>query len=77
MVLVMKKTLLHKYIGYNGILVSKIHLETSNKIDVMELKADNGKILTNGEKKVYCVTIIPEEIEQWIEIDDIGQEEII
>lgn len=69
----MKKIKKYKYNGRNGTLITSILIDGASKIDMVCLIADEGKILTNGEKQLYSIYIYEDEIEQWIEIDDIGQ----
>ena len=61
---------IYKYIGYNGVTTSKVLIDTPNKIEMIELKADKGKILTDGQRKLYRVITIKEEMPSWKEIDD-------
>ena len=37
---------------------------------MIELKAGKGKILTDGQRKLYRVITIKEEMSSWKEIDD-------
>lgn len=69
----MKKIKKYKYNGRNGTLITSILIDGASKIDMVCLIADKGKILTNGEKQLYSIYIYEDEIEQWTEIDDIGQ----
>ena len=75
--IVMQKNKMYKYIGHNGTILSRVLIDTPNKIELIELRANEGKILTNNIKKVYCTYILPEEIDEWYEIEDKGQKEII
>lgn len=61
---------IYKYIGYNGVITSKVLIDTPNKIEMIELRASKGKILTDGQRKLYRVITIKEEISSWKEIDD-------
>ena len=49
----MKKTVIYRYLGTNGVLETPIHLEDIYYIRLIDLKADEGKILTNGERRTY------------------------
>lgn len=69
----MKKIKKYKYNGRNGTLITSILIDGASKIDMVCLIADKGKILTNGEKQLYSIYIYEDEVEQWTEIDDIGQ----
>ena len=43
---------------------------------MVRLSAEAGFLLTNGEKTAYSITIFPEEIEQWYEIENPNYEKI-
>lgn len=64
---------MYRYLGRNGNITSPILLENITPISMKRLIASQGKILTNGVKKVYSITIFEDEVENWTEIDDIGQ----
>lgn len=66
----MTKKKLYKYLGRNGILTTRILIEGAYNIPMLELKADEGKILTNGEKYVYSVVIEENELHLWKEVTD-------
>lgn len=66
----MKKIKAYKYLGRNGILVSRVLIEDAKNYPMMELIADKGKILTNGEAKVHSITVDMEEVSNWEEITD-------
>lgn len=69
----MEKIKKFKYLGLNGNLVTRIQLVEAKGIPMFELKAEDGKILTNGEKYSYSVTVYAEEVDNWVEIDYKGQ----
>ena len=46
---------IYRYLGRNGILTSYILIEDAKHIPLIELIADEGKILTNGKKTVRTV----------------------
>ena len=71
----MTKTKKYKYIGRNGILVTRIQLDGINFIPMVELKAAEGKILTNDIVTSYAITVEESEVEQWREIIDITAKE--
>ena len=71
----MIKTKIYRYLGRNGILNTYILLDGINHILRYRLEADKGKILTNGEKRVYSIEINAEDLENWIEITDYSQEQ--
>jgi hypothetical protein len=66
----MVKERMYRYIGKNGIITSYVLLDGISHILMYRLKADDGKILSNGAKKVYSIIIPPEELEDWKEIPD-------
>jgi hypothetical protein len=69
----MTKIKMYKYLGYNGTIVSPVLLEGVNHISFYKLKADDGKVLSNGSKRAYVISVNEEDIDNWTEID-IGQE---
>lgn len=66
----MTKIKQYKYLGRNGILVTPILIDGVNNIPMLTLTADDGKILTNGEKSLYSITIELNEANLWREIPD-------
>lgn len=64
----MTKQNIYKYFGRNGIIVSLVFLDYSNRMDLFQLVADEGKILTNGERQAHNVIIEKEDINNWTEI---------
>lgn len=66
----MTKKKMYRYLGRNGILTTRIHLDGINFIEMVELTADKGKVLTNGETLAYSLVIEKEEANQWKEITD-------
>lgn len=65
----MKTTKLYRYIGYNGTITSPILLEGINHLVLYELRADGGKILTNGVRTAYKVIVEEESVSKWKEIE--------
>ncbi len=63
----MTKQNIYKYFGRNGVIVSLVYLDYSNRLDMYQLIADPGKVLTNGERFVQNVIINPDELDQWSE----------
>ena len=61
---------IYRYLGRNGILTTHILIEGANYIPLVELTADKGKVLTNGEKTVYAVVVEESDINSWSEIAD-------
>ena len=66
----MTKMKKYKYLGRNGILGTPIFLEGAPNIPMMTVKADEGKILTDGETLAYSVTVELDEVSNWKEIPD-------
>lgn len=69
----MTKKVLYKYLGTNGVIVSPVHLEDIYYIRQLQLFADPGKVLVNGKITRKVVTIPEEELEDWAEVDELGQ----
>lgn len=66
----MKKTVIYKYLGTNGILETPVHLEDIYYIRLIDLKADEGKILTNGDRKTHFTRVPEKEVSNWYEVID-------
>ena len=66
----MTKVKKYKYLGRNGVLVTRILIDGVNYIPMMTLTAEAGKILTNGETTVYSITVEADEVNLWREIPD-------
>lgn len=66
----MTKVKKYKYLGRNGVLVTRILIDGVNYIPMMTLTADAGNILTNGEISVYSITVEADEVNLWREIPD-------
>lgn len=66
----MTKVKKYKYLGRNGVLVTRILIDGVNYIPMMTLTADEGNILTNGETSVYSITVEADEVNLWREIPD-------
>lgn len=66
----MRKDKKYRYLGRNGILDTKVLLDGIDHIDIVILYADEGKILTNGERYQYSVTVEASEVNQWKEVTD-------
>lgn len=66
----MTKIKKYKYLGRNGVLVTRILIEDVRNIPMFTLVADQGKILTNGEITTYSITVEEDEIKLWREIPD-------
>lgn len=66
----MKKRKMYRYLGRNGILTTSILLDGINNIPLVELKANPGYILFNGEDLRYVVVVEETEVSNWREIAD-------
>lgn len=66
----MTKIKKYKYLGRNGVLVTRILIEDVRNIPMLTLIADQGKILTNGEITTYSITVEEDEVNLWREIPD-------
>lgn len=65
----MTKTILYKYLGTNGTIVSPVHLEDVYYVRLVKLTAASGKTLTKDRRKFVTVVTVPEEeVDQWIEV---------
>lgn len=65
----MTKTVLYKYLGTNGTIISPIHLEDIYYVRLIKIVADNGKTLTTDRKKFQSVAVVPEdEVDKWMEV---------
>lgn len=69
----MTKEKIYRYIGRNGFISSPVKLEKIDPIEMVRLVASTGKILTDGNEKVYSITVFEDELSDWKEIDDVGQ----
>lgn len=64
----MKRQVFYRYLGTNGVIESPIHLEDIYYVRIIRLMADDGMVLTNGEKTSAMITVPEEEVELWTEI---------
>lgn len=64
---------MYRYLGRNGTITTAIKLENIAPIPMIQLKAENGKILTDGIRTAYSVTVFEDELNNWYEIEDNGQ----
>ena len=64
----MIKKKMYRYSGRNGILTTPILLDDIKHYVVYELKAESGKILTNGVDTAYGIIVEEEEIGEWFEV---------
>lgn len=66
----MRKEIIYRYLGTNGIIESPVHLEDVYYIRLTHLNAEEGYILTDGKGKVYSVRVPEEEVPNWYEVID-------
>ena len=66
----MTKKKLYKYLGNNGILITYVYLEGVKHIPMYHLEADEGKLLTNGERTAKSIDIEGTDLDSWSEIPD-------
>ena len=66
----MKKDKLYRYMGYNGTITSPILLPNIDYVTIIQLRANPGKVLTNGEIIASSVQVLEDQVENWVEIDD-------
>ena len=59
----------YRYLGRNGILTTSILLQGNDPILMYRLIADEGKVLTDGERFARKVEIFVEDLDKWSEID--------
>ena len=65
----MTKTILYKYLGTNGTIVSPVHLEDIYYTRSVRLTAEKGKALTkDGKTLFYSVTVPETDVELWKEV---------
>lgn len=66
----MKKTIMYRYLGTNGVIDSPVFLEGIYSVKSIALKADEGKVLTkDGENFVNAVRVAnEEEAAEWREV---------
>lgn len=69
----MTKEVLYVYLGTNGTITSRVHLEDIYYTRRYRLIADEKKLLTDGKTITYSITIPEDEIDNWYEIDINGQ----
>ena len=64
----------YRYLGRNGTITSPIKLENIDPIPMIQIRSEEGKILTDGYKTTYSILVFEDELDKWQEIPDIGQE---
>lgn len=65
---------MYRYLGRNGTITSKILLEKIEPIPMFKLEAARGKVLTNGVIHTYSITVFEDELNDWKEIEEVGQD---
>jgi hypothetical protein len=66
----MKKNYFYRYMGTNGILETPVYLEGIYCLKLVQLTADKGNVLTNGEKITNSISVPESEASAWIEIEN-------
>lgn len=64
----MTQTKYYTYLGENGSITSPVFLPNIYSICKVQLEADEGFILTNGERKVKAILVPEREVKDWTEI---------
>lgn len=59
-----------KYVGLNGTIFSPVLLPEIDKTEFIELRADEGKILTDGVIQKKVALIFSEDLDKWTEIEE-------
>ena len=65
----MKKNKIYRYLGRNGIVTTPILINGASPIIMYRLIADDGKILTDGERRITSADVFEDEINNWIEVE--------
>ena len=66
----MKITKMYRYIGQNGVLTTYVLLDGINHTLRYHIKADEGMVLTDGNRTAKVVEINAEDLDLWTEIND-------
>lgn len=66
----MRKEIIYKYLGTNGVIESPVHLEDIYYVRSVRLYADPGKKLYNGEVYRSVIKIPEDEVGNWVEVLD-------
>lgn len=65
----MTKVPMYRYLGTNGTITSKVHLEDTYYVRMVALYADPDKKLTNGIGPMVSYVLVPEdEVINWKEV---------
>lgn len=59
----------YRYLGNNGVIETPIELPGVYHTNFLRIVADEGKILTDGEIKVYSINISENDLDKWTEVD--------
>ena len=65
----MTKEKIYTYLGVNGTITSPVYLEGIYSVKKIRLIADEGKILSNGDRRISSVIVQEDEVSNWAEID--------
>lgn len=60
----------YRYLGKNGIVTTPIQIVGIEPILMYYIAAEEGKILTDGERYTQQTEIFAEDLDKWKEIDD-------
>lgn len=63
-----RKTVLYRYLGTNGVIESPVHLEDVYYVRIVELVADGSHQLTDGVQTVTKIRVPEDEVDRWHEI---------
>lgn len=66
----MKQEKMYRYLGKNGLFTTHVELLDIAPLPMIKLIADEGMLLTDGQEKVYFITVFPEDVEKWTEVKD-------
>lgn len=69
----MKKLVVYRYLGTNGVVETPVHIEDTFYTRLLQLTADEGKILVKNGEERSNVTIPEDDLENWEEVQK-GQE---
>lgn len=69
----MKITKTYLYFGENGTFTSSILIPGAPSLTYLNLMADEGKILTDGIRKVPSIVVLEANLNNWKEIDNTGE----
>lgn len=61
---------MYRYLGRNGILTTRILIDGVEHIPMVELVAEKGNILSNGQTTTYSIIVEEQEVDSWREIAD-------